>query len=406
MLNRTEKEEFIKLLIQSGDLRKLAQIWIEGLLTDWQGVQALENAKRVSLPTYPFADKRHWISDTSKAAGLMLQSKFGIHPLIDSNESTFERQIFKKTFNDKEFFIYDHLVSDIPTLPGVAYLDFARKAGELAAGRKVQKIRNILWLSPLTVAKSTQTEAFIELKPSGESVQFEVFSEKENGQKQLHSQGKILYASMEEMDADPEYIDLASIRARSLKVMDGKDAYPHFKSLGLDLGPSFQVLQEVFQNDDEILGVLSIPEARQGDFQDFLLHPSLIDGTGQTGMAAQLAEKNSGKQGEMFVPYSFGEVEILHSLPQKCFAYVKKANDPNAKVTKTNILVVDESGKVLVKIKDSVGVPLIDVHNKQEQGADTDEFLSYTIVRFGRNCLWQKKITATLQSCFLMTTKN
>jgi polyketide synthase PksN len=374
LLSRKEKEEFIKLLTQSGDLRKVAQLWVEGLLSDWQGIQVFDIGKKVSLSTYPFADKRHWISDTSKTAGLTLQSKIGIHPLIDSNESTFERQIFKKSFHNKDFFIYDHLVSGIPTLPGVAYLDFARKAGELAAGRKVQKIKNILWLSPLTVVNSKPTEAFIELKPNGDLVQFEVYSERENGQKQVHSQGKISYATAHDLEADEEFIDLESIRARCVKAMDGKDAYPHFKSLGLDLGPSFQVLQEVFQNQNEILGVLRIPEVRQGDFQDFLLHPSLIDGTGQTGMAAQLAENSNGGSGQMFVPYSFGEVEILHPVPQKCFAYVKKANDPNAKVTKTNILVVDESGKVVVKIKDSVGVPLVSVHEKPDHGASTNEF--------------------------------
>ncbi len=374
LLNRKEKEEFIKLLTNSGDLHKLAQVWIEGLLSDWQGIQVLETGKRVSLPTYPFADKRHWISDTSNVVGLTLQSRIGIHPLIDSNESTFERQIFKKTFHDKEFFIHDHHVSDIPTLPGVAYLDFARKAGELAAGRKVQKIKNILWLSPITVVNSKTTDVFIELKPNGDLVQFEVFSEKENGDKLLHSQGRLSYATRQDIEAEPELIDVKSIQSRCVKVMDGKEAYPHFKSLGLKLGPSFQVLQEVYQNQDEILGVMRIPEVRQGDFQDFLLHPSLIDGTGQTGMAAQLADNKNGGSGEMFVPYSFGEVEILHPLTQKCFAYVKKAKDPNAKVTKTNIFVLDENGKVLVKIKDSVAVPLVSVHEKSDHKVDNDSF--------------------------------
>ncbi|ELR72054.1 Malonyl CoA-acyl carrier protein transacylase [Fulvivirga imtechensis AK7] len=374
LLNRKEKEEFIKLLSQSGDLRKLATLWTDGILPDWQGIEALETGMKVHLPTYPFADKRHWIADTSKTPNLTMHSNTGIHPLIDSNESTFERQIFKKIFHDKDFVIYDHLVSEIPTLPGVAYLDFARKAGEIAAGRKVQRIKNILWLSPLTVNDSKPTEAFIELKPNGSLVQFEIFSENENGQKQLHSQGKLSYATAQELDAEPEFIELESIRGRCEKAMDGKDAYPHFKALGLDLGPSFQVLQEVFQNEQEILGILQIPEVRQGDFSDFVLHPSLIDGTGQTGMAAQLSENDKGGTGEMYVPYSFGEVEILHPLQEKCYAYVKKANDPNAKVTKTNILVVDENGKVLVKIKDSVGVPLVSVHEKPAQDVHSDEF--------------------------------
>ncbi|MES2824542.1 MAG: SDR family NAD(P)-dependent oxidoreductase [Pseudomonadota bacterium] len=373
LLNRKEKEEFINLLSQRRDPLKLAQLWTDGLLSDWQGFQAQGIRKRISLPTYPFADKRHWAFDTLKSIGVSLQSKTVMHPLIDSNESTFERQIFKKTFTEKEFFIYDHLVSDIPTLPGVAYLDLARKAGEMAVGRKVQKIKNILWVSPLTVKNSIPTEAFIELKPNGDLVQFEVYSEGENGRKQLYSQGKLFFATPQEMEAEPEYIDIASIRARCEKVIDGKDAYPLFKSLGLDLGPSFQVLQEIFKNEDEIFGVLKIPEFRSGDFHDFILHPSLVDGSFQAAMAARLA----GTSGEMFVPYSLGEVEILHPLTENCFSYVVASPDnkkENSKLSKMNVFILDEDGKVLVKVRDSVGVPLTDVHEKPAQHGDAEGF--------------------------------
>ncbi|NVO09894.1 MAG: SDR family NAD(P)-dependent oxidoreductase [Bacteroidales bacterium] len=369
LLNRKEKEGFVKLVSESDDPRKLAQLWVEGILTDWQGLQTSETGRRISLPTYPFADKRHWVERQKNAN--IVRVGAGSHPLIDANESTFERQIFKKTFTDKEFFIYDHLVSDIPTLPGVAYLDFARKAGELAAGRKVQKIKNIIWLSPLTVKNSMPTEAWIELKPDGENVHFEVFSEGIEGKKQLHSQGKLSYATKQDLEAEPEYIDIESIRSRCAKVMDGKDAYPLFKTLGLNLGPSFQVLQEVFKNEDEMLGLMKIPDVRSNDYKDFILHPSLVDGTGQTTMAAQLAGKET--TGEMFVPYSFGEVEILNPLTTNCYSYVKKVNDPNSKVSKANLLIVDETGKLLVRIKDSVGVSLVSVHEKPSQNAGDEK---------------------------------
>jgi acyl transferase domain-containing protein/tryptophanase/acyl carrier protein len=370
LLTRREKEEFIKLLAKSGDLRKLAQLWMEGLLSGWQGMGVLETGKKISLPTYPFADKRHWIATKSKAVSLHQPVRDAIHPMIDSNESTFERQVFKKIFHDRDFFIYDHLVSDIPTLPGVAYLDFARKAGELAAGRKVQKIRNILWLSPLMVVNSIPREVFIELKPGGESVQFEVFSVEANDKKQVYSQGKLLYATSQDLAAAPEYIDFEEIRGRCVKVTDGKEAYPLFKSLGLGLGPSFQVLQDIFKNDDEILGELSIPGIRNSDFNDFLLHPSLVDGSFQAGMAAQL----SAQTGEMFVPYSIGEVEILQPLKPKCFSYVRKVSEPNAKVSKVNVFIVDENGMVLVKIRESIGVPLVSVHEKPGQAREEEGY--------------------------------
>jgi polyketide synthase PksN len=316
LLNKSEKEGFIKLISEGGDLRKLGQLWIEGIINDWQGLGSTENGKRVSLPTYPFADKRHWVERKENAN--VITSSSVSHPLIDINESTFERQIFRKTFHDKEFFIYNHLVSDIPTLPGVAYLDFARKAGELAAGRKVKSIKNIIWVNPISVVNSELVDVWIELLPQGDLVKFEVFGENSEGVKQLHSQGKLSYVSQQDEEVEPEFIDIKSIQARCSKAIDGKDAYPLFKQLGLGLGPSFQVLQEVYKNEDEMLGIMKIPDVCQGDFQDFLLHPSLVDGAGQTAVAAHLSDQDAS--GEMVVPYLFGEVEIHYPLTQTCYS--------------------------------------------------------------------------------------
>ncbi|MEA2491981.1 MAG: polyketide synthase PksN, partial [Acidobacteriota bacterium] len=370
LLSRSEKQEFVRLLSQARDPRKIARLWAEGLLTDWQGFPPDGAARRIPLPTYPFAGKRHWCGQPS-AARHAVAAAAGIHPMVDSNESTFERQLFKKTFHDRDFFIYDHLVSDIPTLPGVAYLELARKAGELAAGRPVRRIQNIVWVSPIAVRDSAPQEVFIELKPAGEAVQFEVFSELE-GKKTLHSQGKLLYTDRQ--DGQPEYVDLEAIRARCTKDVNGKDAYPLFQSTGLNLGPSFQVLAEVHSNEKEALAALVLPEFRRGDLQELVLHPSLVDGSLQAGMAARLTDG----AGEMLVPYSIGEVEILGPLTAKCFSYTTEAEGKrDSRVRRSNVLIVDETGKVLVRIRESTGVPLMEVHKKADADADGFSRLYY-----------------------------
>lgn len=374
LLNQEEKEALVLLLSRDRAPQRLAQLWVEGLLEVWPGVKTAGSRRRISLPAYPFANKRHWVVTGNSPLRAALTTA-GIHPLLDTNESTFERQLFKKTFDQRDFFIYDHLVADTPTLPGVAYLELARMAGEISVGRKVQKIRNILWVSPISVQDSCSKEAFVELKPKGDTVQFEVFSKDKEGGTVLHSQGTLLYTSGQET-TEKEYIDLAAIRARCAKTIAGKDAYPRFKSLGLNLGPSFQVLQEVYTNETETLGTLRLPEHRQADLQHMVLHPSLVDGSLQAGMSAHLGENS----GEMFVPFSIGEVEILHPLESTCFSYVTAAKESkngkgeNGGVAKSNVFIVDESGKVLVKIRDSVGVPLREVHKGSAQGAASERF--------------------------------
>ncbi|HET8887713.1 MAG TPA: SDR family NAD(P)-dependent oxidoreductase, partial [Candidatus Angelobacter sp.] len=375
LLNRNEKEEFVQMLSQSRTPYQLAELWVDGLFADWRGFESSVSCKKVSLPTYPFADKRHWAGKNSLSRP-ELRPAAAVHPMVDTNESTFERQLFKKTFHDRDFFIYDHHVANVPTLPGVAYLELARKAGEIAAGRKVRKIKNIVWISPIAIQDSKPKEVFIELKPSDATVRFEVFSYDKNGAKVPHSQGTLLYETRQEEAAEPEFIDLQAVRARCAKAIEGKDAYPRFRSFGLGLGPSFQVLQEVYKNETEILGVLKLPEFRHNDLQSMVLQPSLIDGSLQAGMGAHLGEE----LGEMFVPFSIGEVEVLHPLRSSCFSYAtemqggKNGSRENTRLVKSDVVIVDETGKVLVKIRESVGVPLREVYKKPATDAEADGF--------------------------------
>jgi acyl transferase domain-containing protein len=373
MLNGAEKEEFVRLLRERRDPSGIARLWVEGLLADWQSFGP--HGRRVSLPTYPFAVKRHWVWDLSTTTPLSAPTgvRVGLHPLIDSNESTFERQLFKKTFHSGDFFIHDHHVSGIPTLPGVAYLELVRVAGEMAAGRKVRKIRNILWLSPIAVRDSTPREVVIELKPAKEGAQFEVYSEDGAGTRTVHSQGKLVYVSGQEAAPAAEYIDIQGVRARCAPAIEGTEAYPLFKSFGLGLGPSFQVLKQVSKNDKETLGVLSLPASRRGDLQQMILHPSLVDGALQAGVAAQLRADEQG----MVVPFSIGEVEILQPLQPDCLSYVTSAGDAGnegSRVSRTQISILDSQGQILVRIRDSVGVPLREVHKQSSGAARSDEF--------------------------------
>ena len=394
LLSKSEAEKFIGLLAQSRDARKLAQLWVDGHVADWRKLESGSGGRRTSLPTYPFADRRHWVG-SGKAKGVALQARSGMHPLIDSNESTFQRQLFKKTFRGQEFLLSEHVLSDIPTLPGTAYLELARKAGEIAAGgRRVTRIRNVIWMSPLTLQGASQgveLDVFIELKPADDMVQFEVFSQSEDGTRQRYCQGKLGYGSGQESTAQSERIDLEGIRARCGKAIEGKDAYPLFKALGLSYGPSFQVLKEVFKNEAETLGVLELPASREADFQEFVLHPCVLDASMQAGVVGQLG----AAAGEMKVPYSIGEVEILQPLTRTCYSHVTKALDDRnsgSRLSKENVVIVDGDGKVLVRIRDSVGVALTSVHATSVHGkaAHTASTSSDGFARLYYSHAWSK----------------
>ncbi|WP_377691920.1 SDR family NAD(P)-dependent oxidoreductase [Paraburkholderia humisilvae] len=375
LLSRTETDQFVALMSQGGNQRKLAQLWLNGLLADCRGF--MREGRRTPLPPYPFADRRHWVERAARPTAFAPPV---LHPLLDSNESTFERQLFRKTFRPREFVVRDHVVSGVPTLPGTAYLELARKAAELAAGRPVRRIRNVTWLSPLTVANDSVTEAFVELKPNGETVAFEVYSEPD-GVRRLHAQGRLIYElAYRAADMNVDAVDLAAVRERCAPLSDGAPAsiYARFDQAGMHYGTQFQALSEVRKGDGEVLGRLQLPPLDEADFESFVLHPVLLDAAMQAGIAAQL----DGGAGEMRVPYSLGEVEILHPLTRDCYSYVTKRGGSRGGVSREDVAIVDGSGKVLVRIHETVGVPITGMHDRQTaapaEHGDTFAMLHYT----------------------------
>ena len=58
-LELAEKRDFIDLLVQGRDPHRLARLWSDGVIPDWQGLDIGQAGAKISLPTYPFADERY-----------------------------------------------------------------------------------------------------------------------------------------------------------------------------------------------------------------------------------------------------------------------------------------------------------------------------------------------------------
>jgi Polyketide synthase dehydratase N-terminal domain len=133
--------------------------------------------------------------------------------------------------------------------------------------------------------------------------------------------------------------------------------YSKFSDYGLQYGPSFQTMQELYVNGAFALSRLKIPDHLKDDFDQFILHPSMMDGALQT--IAALA--GGAELTTPHLPFALDEVDIHHSAPQTCYAYAEWA-DLQARnhtgVRKFNIRILNESGSVLIAFRNLYVRPL------------------------------------------------
>ncbi|HEY3366496.1 MAG TPA: SDR family NAD(P)-dependent oxidoreductase [Symbiobacteriaceae bacterium] len=367
------------------NLTALAGAYQSGLQLGWARLYQNDQFRRVSLPSYPYDRDRYWVKEQGSTEQ---RPSEGLHPLLDSNGSTLEEQCFYKRLSGDEFYLRDHVVGTDKVLPGVAHLEMARAAGNIASREnRVRKITDVVWTLPVKLAPGDDhVDVKISLYPLGpenDQVDYRVTSIGASGVQTVHSQGKLIYGEAESGSAGP-VLDLAQIRSRCLTRLDGPEAVRKFQERGLTLGPSFQTIRHLYCSKNEALARLELPAGIKGMPAGFVLHPSLLDGALEA-VIGLIDESETG----LSLPYAVGEIEILQPLPEKCYAYATGAASAGQADKRFDVVIVDDEGRLLVRVK---GFGLKVLAEADLQGARLAGDMVYARVR------WEEAPTATVSA--------
>ena len=78
-------QETVTRWLERGKYAKLLQLWVKGLSLDWKTLYRAAKPRRVSLPTYPFAKERYWISQApTRRDAATGQNGHGVRPRANS----------------------------------------------------------------------------------------------------------------------------------------------------------------------------------------------------------------------------------------------------------------------------------------------------------------------------------
>ncbi|MGI6668752.1 MAG: SDR family NAD(P)-dependent oxidoreductase [Acetivibrionales bacterium] len=374
-------EAFINIIASNRELHKLAQLWVSGAAIDWNLLYQGNKPRRVRLPSYPFARERYWITDlgkkaekTDKGDGAML------HPMVGKNVSTLREQKYSTIVAGKEFYIADHVIDDKKVLPAAAYIEMACASGEMAEGRKVRKITDMVWERPIVV--EAPEEVCISLHPENGCVEFVIRSGNSETKEIVNSRGRLLFGDTEN-EGKNERFDTEAIINRLERRISGEECYKRFAGNGLNYGSSFRTIKELYAGKDETLALIELPAGQRSGFMEFFLHPSLLDGTFQT-VTGIMAD---GHSGEVFLPFAVDEIDILKPLTEKCYVYAKfagKQAGAEMPVMSFDICLMDEAGNAAVNIKR--------LHLRKHGIPAADKEGSSTVTKTeGYRCIWHEK---------------
>ncbi len=350
--------DMVAAILTRADYATLARLWTQGLALDWSALyRALppyawpcrhplpaQPAQRTALPLPVQGLSRPQRPAAPAEAAPQGQA---LHPMVDSNASTLWRYAFNKRFLGSEFYLHDHLVQGQPVLPGVAYLEMARFAGQSASPvDHVAKLANVMWMTPMEVSRPL--DVVVELLPQDDHVAFEIFSTPAAEQHIVHAQGEIHYA--ESAPAAPPRVDIAALKSRLPMAKDQATLYSQFERMGYGYGPSFVATQSLRFGADEALGELRVPADLVETVGELALHPSLLDAALRSTLG--LDERFQRGDAPLVLPFSLGQIHIHRMLTPSCYAYVTREPGSTPSFPKFRIQLLNMEGEVLVDIAD------------------------------------------------------
>ncbi len=351
-LNGTESEPLAGDWADRDQLDAVAEAWVCGRLDSLGTLSDRFPGRRISLPTYPFAEVSHWIKPTDSSERNPERSTAkALHPLLDRNVSDLDSVRFQKDIAPQQYVFRDHIVAGSPTLPGVGYIEMAVAAYREAHGGAPAQIRNLVWATPINSQSHSKID--VELSRKGDATLCEIVT-RTNGNLTLHAQCKL--SGIATPGKEVPRLDLSSFKARFSQYTSKEKCYTMLSKLKFGYGHCLQAIDGVEHDDREGLTHLKLPEILRADFDRYHLHPSLMDGAVQSIISVVQNESPAAVGYVPYVPFVATEIDIYHPLTMDCFAYLRlrKGERERDSIKKVDVTMVDETGRVLVDIREFV----------------------------------------------------
>nr|ASA76643.1 polyketide synthase [Pyxidicoccus sp. MCy9557] len=323
----------------------LAELWALGAEVEWSTWYGDAPPRRVSLPAYPFARTRHWPEGT-KAQEAPRAVVPALHPLLGRNTSTLEGTRFTTTLSGEEFFVRDHVIQGRRVLPGAASLEMARAGAVLAMSRPgVRGLGQVSWRRPVVV--DTPRELSLHLRNADGGVAFEVTMAGDQGALE-HARGRLL---VDETRPAAGAIDLQALLRRCTDRKPGAWWYELLRRGGSDYGPDLRVIEDLARDGHESVARLRLPERLRASREEFVLHPSLVDGAIQS--LAGLLRLDTATEPVQYVPATLEALEVFGALPPECYACIEEDTArPGASGERTfHLQLADAEGRVAVRMR-------------------------------------------------------
>jgi myxalamid-type polyketide synthase MxaE and MxaD len=342
-------------------------LYAVGHAPDWRRIYPT-GARYVPLPFYPWQRQRCWLeaTDGGSQRGPVALNGTGRHPLLGQHFTSAHpaHTHFWEVVLNKDALPHldDHRIAGVALVPASFYLKMALEAALEVLGTQSLLMENIVFHKALFLPDgATQTIQVILSRNADRTASFRIYSGRENVTRPggdaaqpdsswiLHASGSVSPERDQGLDPVTDKAALDKIRDRCTENISGQDYYSRLRENGIDYGPYFQRITQLWRHDTDILGELHLPTTEDAISNSYSLHPAMLDACIQVIGAAVPDVVNPDGERTIFMPTHIDEIriDVGSGLPRWSHAQLRELN---ADTMKGDVRLLDETGRVALEI--------------------------------------------------------
>jgi acyl transferase domain-containing protein/NADPH:quinone reductase-like Zn-dependent oxidoreductase/SAM-dependent methyltransferase len=331
-------------------LSAVQALYVAGVEIDWRALHDTNSARRAALPLYPFQRQHYWASAAVRAddADLRAGGRPVAHPLLGSRVDSplADRQFSAPITAERYAFVADHRVAGAVIMPGAAFIEAARAAGESAL-RGAVEVRDFELRQAMRVpAQSTRLlHTVVSNEQAGVTVRIYSREPQRDDAWSLHASGRCVPVAAPAIQAA---VDLETIRRRCPQSIDHAAFYETLAQRRLDFGPTLRGLRRAWSGDGEALAELELPAGAREEAATYAVHPALLDACLQ---AIALAIPRDTPADALYLPVRIGCFRVATQHATSCHVHARaRFAGESSGVLEGELAAYDERGHVVLEV--------------------------------------------------------
>lgn len=344
-----EFREAIDKCIEGKKYSTLLDLWTAGFDFDWEKLYTHNKPKKISLPTYPFAQERFW-HPAFDVLKIDIRTNTShkvdyLHPLLHKNTSSIKGLSFNTLISEDDSFLKYSIVDQCKILSTGAYLEMIRAAiTELIPKEKriIINLRKVFWSTSFKI-NSENKNISISIYPESErEFFFEIYDTVELEEASICCQGQADVTTISESNHQ-ENVDINQLQAQCRDKTIWKEI---ISNKLLPLG-----INKLYTSKNNAFAKLFVSKSEQ-NISEYVLQPNLIESAIQAAIIWSIDNENI----DSYSPLTVNQVKILDKCRETMWTHIRKIEDVNAEknIQKVDIDLYDEEGKVCLQIKEFV----------------------------------------------------